>query len=680
MSVQSSSKVAELLIEIFSEEIPARMQLKACDELKIRLNDYFMGKGLVVQSIETYVTPRRLAVCAMLPTQTQERMEERRGPRLNAPEKALEGFLNSCGISKDKLIEKDGYFYASIHHAPQDTLSMLSAAIEEILKNMPWEKSMRWPQYPQTWVRPIRGLVCIFDGTVLKANINGLIPSNEIRGHRFLSGHAKNIANFSDYKETLLENFVVLDHGERQQIIKKQLQELSQEKNLILNEDDALLKEVAGLVEWPCSGLGSIKEEFMQLPEAVLITSMRVHQKYFTFKTQDGKIAPYFAFIANRPITEIMRQGYERVLKARLNDAMFFYQTDLQQPLETHLPKLDQIVFHAKLGSLGQKVKRLVGLMDGEQGKRAAQLCKADLMTKMVYEFPELQGIMGQVYATHHKEPVEVAQAIREHYQPQGPNDNCPTAPLSRDLALAEKIDSLVGFFAVNEQPTGSKDPYALRRNALGIIRLIRHNNMQDLNLKSLILRALNQYKAQGINISSIEDKANEIFDFIIERLKIQLQNEGIRHDYVTAVLGNTHQLNRYNVWSLQARTQALNTYFNKPEGLQFLDAYRRAYGILEQANIKHFDKVELSNLNEPQEKDLFTALEKVKPQSEAALSNQDYDKLMTVLAPLHSPIQSFFDLTINHEDEAIRKKRLGLLNYFIEQLSPIADLSKVEK
>lgn len=675
----SFNQTAELVLEIFGEEIPARMQLNAADQFKTSLQDYFKSKGVEAVETHTYITPRRLVAVMILPLQTTARSEERRGPRVGAPVQAIDGFLKSSGLNKNDLVEKDGYYYANLNFAAQSTVSFVAQAIEHVLKNFSWEKSMRWPQYHHhTWVRPIRAISCTFDGQPVMAHVYNMKITHEIVGHRFLNPAPFQLKSFDDYKKNLRDHFVILDHHERQKMIRDQLQELAIKHDLVVNEDENLIREVAGLVEWPCCGLGIVEDEFMILPEAVLITSMRVHQKYFTFRKKDGNLAPYFAFTANRPITQIMRQGYERVLKARLNDGLFFYKTDSANRLETFIPKLDNIMFHAKLGTLGQKITRLESLMSTSDGKRAAQLCKADLVSKMVYEFPELQGIMGQVYANLQGEKPEIACAICEHYQPQGPNDNCPSALLSYQLALADKIDTLAGFFGINELPTGSKDPYALRRCALGVIRIIIENDLRDLDLKPVIIQALQNYKDQGINVGDVTEITALIFNFISERLKVFLQAQSIRHDYVNAVLA---EKSHFNIWAINARGHALNDYLSKAQGQLFLDAYRRASGIMAQ-NKQMIKEVALTldDCSEPQEKDLLSALNQIKQESLNASENQNFQKLMNLLGLLEQPIQKFFELTINHEDAKIRDLRVNLLNLFVKELLPIADFQKIEK
>lgn len=709
----------EFLTEILSEEIPARMQRRAQDDLKKLMEDELTAKGLTFSSVESYVTPRRLAAVVFnLPTTTSGTIEERRGPKVGAPEGAIQGFLKSTGLTLEKCEQREGYYYAHIETKPQETPDILPQVIQAILTKFTWQKSQFWTldngDKSQFWVRAVRSVLCVFDGKPLSFALPtlGLTTSNQTSGHRFLKPDLQEISSFDDYKTKLEKAFVILDPVTRQTQIWEGLEALAHQKGLVLLTDEGLLQEVAGLVEYPVPLLGQIEEQFMRLPSPVLSTSMRVHQKYFTLLDKNGKIAPYFGVVANTKGADggaKMIAGYERVLRARLSDAAFFFEQDVKVPLGEFAQKLNKIIFHAKLGNLHQKCERLKTLMTTQgaedDGRRAALLAKSDLVTSLVGEFPELQGVMGEIYASAQGEDAHVAAAIREHYQPQGPNDQCPNAPLSIALALADKLDSLVGFFGIGEEPTGSKDPFALRRAALGIIRLIRDNSLSDFSLQPLCCQAIEAYQKQGISFQS-DFQFESILNFINDRLKVALKAEGMRHDCIVAVIDRTslaHTINvdelanspesvaiqeyigtrSHNIFSLSARVEALHTFLESPKGAALSATFRRVDGIVENETTKdkHFYlNIKPELLLETAEQNLYQQIENIIKVRKSLLDAHDYIGWMAQLASLHESVDHFFEtLKVNDDNKDIRANRLGLLGKLRIQTELIANFSKIE-
>lgn len=690
--------MAEFLLEIFSEEIPARMQLRAAEDLKKILEDDLKSRGLKFSCVNTYVTPRRLvAVITDLIEATAGTSEDRRGPKVGAPDAALQGFLKSAGVALEACEQRDGYYYARIETKPQQTQDVLPEVVKGIFAKMVWPKSMFWAledgSKSQFWVRPVRSIITVYNGKILSFNLPtlGLTTGNKTQGHRFLKPESIEVSSFADYQIKLENASVVLDHQARQTLIWEGLEVLSDKKGLIIQPDQGLLQEVAGLVEYPVPLLGEIENQFMALPPAVLSTSMRVHQKYFTVINKNGQLAPYFGVIANTKGADggaKMITGYERVLRARLSDAAFFFKHDVEIPLEDFAKRLNTIVFQAKLGTLDQKCARLKALMTAqgisEADTRAAILAKADLLSTMVGEFPELQGIMGEIYANAQGEKPEIAAAIREHYQPQGPNDQCPKAPLSVALALADKMDTLVGFFGIGEEPTGSKDPFALRRAALGIIRLIRENSLDEFSLEGFCDEAFKAYQTQNTPFKA-DFQTKSVVDFILERLKVALRNEGIRHDYVTAVIKNGTESTGYtNIGATIIGAKALQEFIETTNGQALLTAFRRANGILKEEQKKDNKTYAGSDYNEAlpsqsQELNLYNRLTHICEERDEALKTHDYVKLMKDLAELQPDIDAFFELKINDDDSNVRKNRLELLGKFVSETSRIADLSFIE-
>ncbi|QCG96997.1 glycine--tRNA ligase subunit beta [Azospirillum sp. TSA2s] len=694
--------MTELLIEFFSEEIPARMQARAADDLKRLVTDKLAANGLTFAKAEAHSTPRRLAlVVDGLPERTADVREEKKGPRVGSPEQAVAGFLKSAGLdSLDQCEQRDtgkGVFYFAVTEKKgRETAEVLAEIIPAAMAELPWPKSMRWGTGTVRWVRPLHSIIALFGGRVLDGGYDvggtqGRIAfGNGTRGHRFLAPDAFTVESFADYKEKLRAAKVVLDREERKAKIKADAEALAKAQGLTLSPDDALLEEVAGLVEWPVVLMGGIDESFMDVPSEVLITSMRTHQKYFAVLDAEGRMAPRFIVVANTETLDggkAVVAGNERVLRARLSDAKFFWDQDRKTKLEARVPALEKITFHAKLGTVAEKVTRVQLLAaeiaraigaDSDAASRAALLCKADLVTEVVGEFPEVQGIMGRYYALGQGESADVANAIADHYKPLGPSDSCPTAPVSVSVALADKIDTLVGFFAIDEKPTGSKDPYALRRAALGVIRLVLENGLR-VKLSEIFAAAHGAYTVSGF--APAGSVGGDLMSFFADRLKVVLREQGVRHDLVDAVfaLGGEDDLVR-----LLARVKALQAFVGSDEGANLAAAYKRASNIVrieEKKDGASFDQpVDAARLAQDEEKALFTALNEASATAKPLLDAEDFTGTMAALAKLRGPVDAFFDkVTVNAEDKDLRANRLRLLTQIRTTLNAVADFSKIE-
>ncbi len=671
--------MTEFFTELLCEEIPARMQLKAAEDLKVAFNHHLTVQQLPFERLETYISPRRMVTVVYgLADATQAKVEERRGPKVGAPEAALQGFLRSMELTIEECEQRDGYWYGQKSIASRKAQDILPQVIQAILAEFNWPKSMRWAGSEQSWVRPLRSVLAMLNGSPLFFELPqwGLKSTDHTVGHRFLSPDPILVTGFADYQQKLKDAYVILDHQERQKLIRDGLEALGCKKGYSLEQDDKLLEEVAGLVEYPQPLIGTIDEAFMRLPKSVLSTSMRVHQKYFTFVDSSGAIAPIFGFAANTIPSDggtQMLVGYERVLRARLSDARFFFEQDQKTPMAQASDKLASIVFHADLGTLAQKVTRLQNLVASETSKKAAQLCKADLVSQMVGEFPELQGIMGDIYAQLEGYPKEVAQAIREHYLPQGPQDGLPQTPAGIELAIAERVDTLVGFFAIGAEPTGSKDPYALRRMALGLIRIIREQGIKDFDLKRLIEKAYDLYVQQGIKIQP-GFSLDSVYQFISERLEHTLKGENIRLDAIRAVMKAQPQT--FNLWSIAERATALSALLKTPAGAALQEAFRRAHGIL--AGVSDLGVMPERFVSES-ETQLYQHLRTIAEVAPQLLKSHHYHQLMAQLADIKQPLDQFFELKINDDDPIIRQNRLALVQDLVRQTLIIADLSQLE-
>ena len=682
--------MAELLLELFSEEIPARMQARAGADLARLLTEALAP--LSPADIRGFWGPRRIAVAVTVAAGVAASSISERGPRCSAPEQALAGFLRKHGAGKDDL-RQDGDFWVLEKTVPgQDAAALIAATLPGLLRRFPWPKSMRWGGTSAfTWVRPLRRILCILDGAVVPFDLrdgaddgHGLESANITEGHRFLSPGPFSVASLAEWRDGLRARHVIVDAAERQRLIAEGLASLAAGHGLTLVEDAGLLDEVAGLVEWPVPLLGAIDAAYMDLPAEVMQVSMRVNQRYFALRDGQGA-APWFAFVANIAATDgggAIIAGNERVLRARFSDARHFWDLDRKQRLDSRVAALDGITFHGRLGSQGARVAR-IGALAGHlapalgavsaQARRAALLAKADLTTGMVGEFPELQGVMGGYYARHDGEDGEVAQAVAEHYQPKGPTDPVPESATGAAVALADKLDTLAGFFAIDERPTGSGDPFALRRAALGVIRIIRDRGLR-LPLRQMIDQALAAFPTVA------DDAADALFAFLIERLRVQLRAEGARHDVLTAVLGAGAD---DDLVRLLARGDAVAGLLGTEDGANLLAAYRRAANILRIEDKKdgpHTGPVDPALLVAADECALHDAILAVEPAVIDRVVGENFTAAMAVLAGLRAPLDAFFtNVTVNDSLPELRRNRLALLARVRAAMNQTADFSRIE-
>ncbi len=687
--------MSEFLLELFSEEIPARMQKRAAEDLNRLIIEGLKNNALTFESSISQVTPHRLCVVVEGLISKQPNMrDERRGPKVDAPDVAIEGFLNSVGLSRDELEERETpkgkFLFAIMNNKGQETKYILPGIIETAVRAMPWPKSMRWGRNSFRWVRPLHHILAIFDTKKLEGHFNlghDVIEfTNMTRGHRFLAPQSFQVVSFSDYQKKLKEAFVVIDRKERQSIIMDQAQNLANNQGIELKSDTSLLEEVCGLIEWPNSLIGRIQNEFMEVPPEALVCAMRNHQKYFALMNHDRELAPNFITVSNMPSNSLRDKtiisGNEKVLSARLSDAKFFWDQDRAVTLESRIPALANVKFYEKLGTLGEKMARVETLgvylskwvpdTDKTSLKRAIQLAKADLTTSMVGEFPELQGIMGSYFAHNDGESNAVCLAIKEHYSPQGPSDLCPTAPLSVVVSLADKIDTLVGFFAINEKPTGSKDPFALRRYALGVIRLIRENSLR-LPLEEVVAKALTLYPEFK--------NENGLIDFIMERLKVFLRNGGTGHDRISSIFaaGTDDDINR-----LVDRIAALEKFLSSDDGGNLLVAYRRAANIVaieSQKDGTSYSSNPDANLYQLKEEGAVAeALAQIIISLPDLIERQEFNKAAETLSTLRGSVDAYFEnVTVNSSDPLVRANRLKTLNLIVRTMNTVADFSLIE-
>ncbi|MFT8541779.1 glycine--tRNA ligase subunit beta [Acetobacter sp.] len=683
----------ELLIELFSEEIPARMQQQAGENLLRLLAEALAPLNPV--DARSYTGPRRIAASLNLDAMVPGRTVSERGPRENAPEKALEGFTRKHGVSKDALTLQNGFWVLEREEAPIGAAAHIADIMPDLLRRFPWPKSMRWGAgSTMTWVRPLRRIVCLLDGQIVPfsmatADDNGhnLSASNQTEGHRFLNPGVMDVTSAAQWQQGLHERHVMVHAAERREAITTGLNALAQTEGLSIVPDAGLVDEVAGLVEWPVPFLGQIDPIFMDLPPEVMQVSMRVNQRYFALRNSDGSAAPRFAFVANIIPTDdgsLVVSGNERVLRARFADARHFWNLDRKQSLASRVEGLNTITFHAKLGSQGERTRRMVRLaailadMVGAPAalcERAAELSKTDLTTGMVGEFPELQGVMGGYYARHDGEQPEVAQAISEHYTPRGPGDEVPVTPVSVVLGLADRFDMLTAFFAAGEKPSGSGDPFGLRRAALGIIRLIRENGLRlDLvKLFTLAAEALPEPLHNAPDLALLPQ-------FIAERLRVQVRTEGARHDCLAAISVDNEDT---DIVRLLARAQALQTMLETEDGQNLLAATRRAANILRIEDKKdgpHEGMPDPALFEQDEERALYATLQTVEPAVEQAFTAEHFADAMRAAASLRQPLDRFFeDVTVNAPDAALRLNRLKLLSRLVRMMRLIADFSQIE-
>jgi glycyl-tRNA synthetase beta chain len=683
--------MADLLLELFGEEIPARMQSRAGDDLQRLVCVGLKAAELAFEGAETFVTPRRLILhITGLPLAQPDVREEKRGPRVDAPDKAIEGFLRGSGLTRaqceERELPKGKFLFAIIERRGRPTGEVLAEILPAALADLPWPKSMRWGAGATRWVRPLHSIVALFDGAVVPFSFAGIDSGDRTRGHRFHAPEPFAVTDFADYRDKLGKAKVLIDAAERRRLIAEGAAQLAQDAGLSLVADDGLVAEIAGLVEWPVPMLGAFDNRFLDVPAEVLVTTMKVNQKYLSLRDGSGNLAPNFIAVANLQARDGGGQiiaGNEYVLTARLADAEFFWTQDKRKSLESRLPALDEMVFHAKLGSVGDKVGRIEKLAaalaqyvpgaDAELARRAAHLCKADLVSDMVYEFPEVQGVMGRYYALNDGEDREVAEAIQQHYSPAGPSDDCPTAPTAVCVALADKLDTLVGFWAIDEKPTGSRDPFALRRAALGVIRMILENGLR-LPLLKIFATALSGYPSE-------EEDDDSLLDFFADRLKVHLREQGVRHDLIQAVfaLGGEDDLVRLMAW-----VTALEVFLGSEDGANLLVAYRRAANILrieeKKDGMLHDGAVDGALLQQAEETALADALAAAVTKIDAALGAEDFVVAMAAMAGLRQPVDNFFAaVTVNADDAAQRGNRLRLLSRIRATMHKVADFSGIE-
>jgi glycyl-tRNA synthetase beta chain len=714
----------DLLIELFSEEIPARMQRQGAEDLKRLVAGALMERGLLYEGAQSFATPRRLALHVVgLPAEQASSVEERKGPRIGAPEAAIQGFLKSAGLARieDAAIEKDpkkGELYvARIEKPGRATKDVIAEIMPTIIRSFPWPKSMRWGAASARadalrWVRPLRAIVCTFSSQhetpeIVSFDIDGLASSDMTYGHRFMAPKAIKVRRFEDYVDGLAKAKVVLDAERRKQMILADARALALAHGLDLLEDEGLLEEVAGLVEWPVVLMGEFEAAFLDIPPEVIRATIRANQKCFVLRGADGRLASKFILVANLIASDggaAIAAGNGRVVRARLSDARHFWLTDLaplpdykdkaDKPLDQRLAKLRAlgIVFHEKLGTQGERIDRIAALAemlapkvgaDPALAKRAALLAKADLVTEMVGEFPELQGLMGRYYASAQHEDKAVAAAVEEHYKPQGPNDRFPTAPVSIAVALADKLDTLVGFWAINEKPTGSKDPYALRRAALGIIRILLENGLR-LRLAPLVDKhfvVLDAAANRGARETLNDLRTSDLLAFFADRLKVYLRDKGARHDLIDAVFALARQ---DDLLMIVRRVEALGRFLETDDGKNLLAGYRRAANILRAEEKKDgagaFSGAhDESALALPAEKTLAASLGVASRNAAGHVGREDFEGAMRALASLRAPVDAFFlDVTVNADDPALRLNRLRLLNELREAVHTVADFSRI--
>ena len=712
--ISGVEQVSTFLLELRSEEIPARMQAAARAELEKLFTRALADAGVQAGKITVWSTPRRLALIAQgLPAETQAVSEEAKGPRTSAPAQALEGFLRKTGLTKDQLTERDGIWYAVVDKTGRSIVEVLSNTINDILVKFAWPKSMRWGEASRyisfRWVRPLQGIVALLDGEIVEHAIDLLyeVPDSgrTTLGHRFHAPGVIEITSAETYADQLRAAHVIVDHIEREQIIREGAAKAAAATGLTLVADEGLVIENAGLTEWPVPLLGRFDADYLEVPPEVIQLTARINQKYFVCEA-DGKLANAFVCTANISALdggEGIIDGNRKVLAARLSDARFFWQQDRKTTLEAQATKLSRITFHEKLGSVADKVERVAklarwladeGIVQGADpvlAEQAARLCKADLVTEMVGEFPELQGLMGGYYARAEGLDPQVADAIRDHYKPVGQGDDVPTAPVTVCVALADKLDTLMCFFAIGEKPTGSKDPFALRRAALGVIRTILDNQLR-FSVDDTLETIAGDVVFAGRNTFSLSDTErqlsarllNEIYtndaglaNFLIDRLKVQQKEAGVRHDLIDAVfaLGGEDDLVR-----LLARVHALQAFVTTDDGKNLLAGYKRAANILKAEDKKGWEQGATNPAPEPAEAALIAALGAAEPQAAAAIAAEDFAGAMAALATLRAPIDAFFDtVTVNAEDFHVRSARLGLLAAFRAAVHKVADFSRIE-
>ena len=679
----------ELLLELFSEEIPARMQRKAAGDLRKMVTDGLVDSGLTYEGAKEFWTPRRLTLSVNgLTARSADLCEERKGPRIDAPEKAITGFLRGAGLSSIDEAEvkndpKKGDFYVAVINKPgRAAEEIIADLIPDVVKKFPWPKSMRWGKSSAKpgglrWVRPLQSIVCLFgpeteETEVIPFEVHGIKSGNITYGHRFHAPEAITVRRLDDYMAKLEKAKVVLDPERRKDTILHDAKDLAFAQGLELVEDDGLLEEVSGLVEWPVVLMGEFEKEFLEIPPEVIQLTIRVNQKCFVLRdTKTGELTNKFILISNIAASDggvEIAKGNARVVRARLSDAKFFWETDLKTPLEDRVEKIKIVTFHEKLGTQAERVERIKALAKGLASltgadealvERAAHLAKADLMTEMVYEFPELQGLMGRYYAERAGEHASVAIAMEDHYKPQGPSDDVPKDKVAATVALADKLDMLTGFWAIDEKPTGSKDPYALRRAALGVIRIILENDLRLLLMKL------------GVNA--------DLLSFFHDRLKVYLRDHDARHDLIDAVITSDAD----DLLMVARRVEALTVFLNSDDGQNLLSGYKRAANILaaeEKKETEIASTVSLDLLVQAEEKALNEAVMSAEKSAGEAVKCEDFGAAMQAIAGLRAPVDEFFNaVLVNDEDGKLRSNRLALLRKIRDVTDLVADFTRIE-
>lgn len=678
--------MSEFLLELFSEEIPARMQKRASEDLQRLVLEGLKEAGVAPAAARAFATPRRLTLLLEgLPARTPDTREEKKGPKVGAPDQAIQGFLRGAGLSSihEAQVQEDkkGAFYIAVIEKPgRATADVIAELVPQIVRSFPWPKSMRWGTRRLRWVRPLQSILCLFAGEVVPFEIEGIASGDMTRGHRFMAPEPFSVANFDDYVAKLYDANVILDPAEREDIIRAGAHRLAGEAGLRLVEDEALIAEVAGLVEWPVPLIGAIDSEFMEVPQEVLTSTMRANQKYFALTYNNGKLAPRFVVVANLLAEDgggAIVNGNERVLRARFADARFLWEQDRKLRLEDRLPQLEKIVFQAKLGTVREKAERIAHLArklaqyvpgaDADSAETAGRLAKADLVTGMVGEFPELQGLMGSYYAKADGLGDGIADAVAGHYSPVGPSDDVPASPLGKVVALADKLDTLAGFWAIDEKPTGSKDPYALRRAALGVVRIILEADVR-LHLKAAI--------------SATPDQASDLLSFFADRMKVYLRERGARHDLVDAVFALEGQ---DDLVLIVKRVEALGAFLATEDGANLLAGYKRASNILrieeKKDGVSYDDGApDAALFEQDEERILALAIDGAVSAAKTAVEGEDFVAAMSALASLRGPVDGFFDqVTVNTDNAPVRTNRLKLLARIRTSLNEVADFSKIE-
>src|SRR4051812_16507317 len=701
----------DLLLEFFSEEIPARMQARAAEDLKKLVTDKLVAAGLTYDGAKAFATPRRLALAvAGIPARQPDIKDERKGPKVGAPEQAIAGFLRAAGlasIDQAKVqADKKGDFYVAVIDKPgRPALNVIAELVPEVAKAFPWPKAMRWgeasgkPGAPN-WVRPLHSVVAMFgpeteEPDVVAFDVGGIQAGDTTYGHRFLAPQPIKVKRLDDYMAKLDAAKVVVDPARRAQMILADAKTLAFAQGFEVVEDEGLLAEVAGLVEWPVVLMGSFDKEFVAIPEEVIRATIRNNQKCFVVRDpKTAKLASKFILVANIEASDggsAIIAGNERVIRARLSDAKFFYDTDLKTRLEDRLPKFEHIVFHERLGTQAERIARIVALAghlaptvnaDRAKAKRAAQLCKTDLLTEVVGEFPELQGLMGKYYAEAQGEDEAVAHASEDHYKPKGPDDLVPADPVSVAVALADKIDTLIGFWAIDEKPTGSKDPYALRRAALGVIRIALDNSLR-LRLKQVSRQAIGGLNATHARsgLANVDKLPVDLMAFFADRLKVQLREQGARHDLVDAVFALEDQ---DDLVLIVRRVEALGKFLDTDDGKNLLAGAKRAANILrieeKKDNTAYSNAPDAAGYQVDEEKMLARAINEAKDEAAKAVGREDFESAMRAMAKLRPHVDAFFDkVTVNVDDKALRANRLKLLNEIRAATRAVADFSKIE-